>query len=44
MVRANDQGLGFWRRLGFTETGEVRHWRYDKLESEAILMDKPVMG
>ena len=42
VVRADDQVLGFWRRLGFTETGEVRPWRYDKLESEAILMDKPV--
>ena len=42
VVRSNDQVLGFWRRMGFTETGEVRPWRYDKLESEAILMDKPV--
>ncbi len=25
--------------MGFTETGEVRPWRYDKLRSEAILMD-----
>jgi ribosomal protein S18 acetylase RimI-like enzyme len=46
VVRTNDQVLGFWRRLGFTETGEVRPWRYDKLESESILMDKvsPVRG
>jgi ribosomal protein S18 acetylase RimI-like enzyme len=42
VVRTNDQVLGFWRRLGFAETGEVRPWRYDKLESESILMDKPV--
>jgi uncharacterized protein len=42
VVGANDQVLGFWRRLGFAETGELRPWRYDKLESEAILMDKPV--
>jgi uncharacterized protein len=42
VLRSNDQVLGFWRRMGFTETGEVRPWRYDKLESEAILMDKPV--
>jgi ribosomal protein S18 acetylase RimI-like enzyme len=42
VVRANDQTLGFWRRLGFTETGEVRPWRYDKLESESILMDKVI--
>ena len=40
VVRTNEQVLGFWRRLGFTETGEVRPWRYDKLESESIPMDK----
>ena len=42
VVRTNDQVLGFWRRMGFTETGEVRPWRYDKLESEVVLMDRPV--
>jgi ribosomal protein S18 acetylase RimI-like enzyme len=42
VVGTNDQVLGFWRRMGFAETGEVRPWRYDKLRSEAILMDKPV--
>jgi ribosomal protein S18 acetylase RimI-like enzyme len=42
VVRTNDQVLGFWRRMGFAETGEVRPYRYDKLESEVILMDKPV--
>jgi hypothetical protein len=42
VVRTNDNVLGFWRRMGFTETGEVRPWRYDKLQSEAILMDKPI--
>jgi ribosomal protein S18 acetylase RimI-like enzyme len=29
VIRTNDQVLGFWRRMGFTETGEVRPWRYD---------------
>ena len=42
VVRTNDQVLGVWRRLGLTETGEVRPRRDDKLESEAILMDKVV--
>jgi ribosomal protein S18 acetylase RimI-like enzyme len=42
VVRTNDRVLGFWRRMGFAETGEVRPWRYDKLQSEAILMDKPL--
>jgi hypothetical protein len=40
VVRTNDQVLGFWRRMGFPETGEVRPWRYDTLESESILVDK----
>jgi ribosomal protein S18 acetylase RimI-like enzyme len=44
VVRTNDNVLGFWRRMGFTETGEVRPWRYDKLRSEAVLMDKVVAG
>ena len=44
VVRTNDQVLGFWRRMGFTETGEVRPWRYDKLESEVVLMDKVITG
>jgi hypothetical protein len=44
VVRTNDNVLGFWRRMGFTETGEVRPWRYDKLRSQAILMDKVVAG
>jgi ribosomal protein S18 acetylase RimI-like enzyme len=42
VVRTNGQVLGFWHRMGFAETGEVRPYRYDKLRSEAILMDKPV--
>jgi ribosomal protein S18 acetylase RimI-like enzyme len=44
VVRTNDRTLPFWRRLGFAETGEVRPWRYDKLESESILMDKVIAG
>ena len=42
LVGLLDLLLRFWRRLGFTETGELRPWRYDKLESEAIVMDKPL--
>lgn len=33
--------LGFWRAMGFSETGERRPYRYDHLESTAILMEKP---
>jgi hypothetical protein len=40
VVRTNDQVLGFWPRMGFAETGEVRPYRHDKLRSEVLLMDK----
>lgn len=33
--------LGFWRTMGFTETGERKPYRYDHLETIAILMEKP---
>jgi hypothetical protein len=39
-VRMSGQPPVVALRMGFTETGEVRSWRYDKLESESILMDK----
>jgi hypothetical protein len=42
VVRTNDEVVGFWRGMGFADTGEVRPWRYDKLRSEATLMDKPL--
>jgi hypothetical protein len=42
VVRTNDNVLGFWHRTGFAETGEVRPWRYDKLQSEAILLDRRI--
>ena len=31
---------GFWQRQGFEATGEVRPYRYDKLESSARLYEK----
>lgn len=36
--------LGFWQALGFAETGERKPYRYDHLESTAIMMEKPVCG
>ncbi|TDW97824.1 GNAT family N-acetyltransferase [Kribbella sp. VKM Ac-2566] len=41
VVDTNAQvATGFWRRLGFEATGEVRPYRYDKLESSARLYEK----
>lgn len=35
--------LGFWRAMGFRETGEREPYRYDHLESTVILMEKPAV-
>jgi ribosomal protein S18 acetylase RimI-like enzyme len=43
VVDTNAQvATGFWQRLGFEPTGEVRPYRYDKLESTARLYEKPL--
>jgi uncharacterized protein len=34
--------LGFWRAMGFTETGERKPYRYAHLQSTSIMMEKPV--
>lgn len=34
------QAQGFWERQGFEQTGEVKPYRYDKLESTARLYEK----
>lgn len=34
--------LGFWQAMGFAETGERKPYRYDQLESTAIMMEKRV--
>lgn len=40
VVRTVEEVIPFWRRMGFHETGEVRPYQYESLESEAILMEK----
>ncbi len=40
VVRTNDQVLPFWKKLGFVETGEVKPYRYDKLVSETLILEK----
>jgi ribosomal protein S18 acetylase RimI-like enzyme len=34
------EAQGFWERQGFEQTGEVKPYRYDKLESLARLYEK----
>jgi ribosomal protein S18 acetylase RimI-like enzyme len=40
VVLTNDIVLPFWKSLGFVETGEIKPYRYDKLESEALILEK----
>jgi ribosomal protein S18 acetylase RimI-like enzyme len=38
-----EQAAGFWGRLGFEATGEVKPYRYDKVESVARLYEKNLL-
>ena len=42
IVATNAEVVAFWDRLGFSETGEVRPYHYDKLVSESIILTKPL--
>lgn len=40
VVRTNDDVLSFWRKQGFVETGEIKPYRYGKLESKTLILEK----
>jgi GNAT superfamily N-acetyltransferase len=42
VVRSHTDVLPFWRRMGFTETGEVQRSVHDTLVSESIILTKPL--
>lgn len=42
VVRTNDRVLPFWTTLGFVTTGEVKPYRYANLDSETIVLVKPL--
>jgi hypothetical protein len=42
IVATNAEVVAFWHRMGFSETGEVRPYHYDKLLSESIIVTKPL--
>ena len=42
VIRANDIVIPFWQNSGFVETGEIKPYQYDKVESEAIVFEKPL--
>lgn len=40
VVRSNSGVLGFWRKLGFAETGELRPYENGAVRSETIVLEK----
>ncbi len=42
VVRTNDQVIPFWRKLGFSPTGETRPYRYGSVVSEHVFLVKPL--
>jgi RimJ/RimL family protein N-acetyltransferase len=42
VVRTNEGVLGFWRRMGFIETGELKPYAHGPLKSEIVVLEKPL--
>lgn len=42
VVGTNEDVLPFWRKLGFTPTGEVKPYRYGPVESHVTILEKPL--
>lgn len=43
VVRTNEQVLGFWSKLGFMPSGEVKPYRYGNVVSETVILTKPLL-
>jgi len=44
VVGTNSHVLGFWEKMGFSDTTLRKPYRYDKLESEHIIYEKKIEG
>lgn len=42
VVRTNETVLPFWTAQGFAPTGEVKPYRYGRVESESVILAKPL--
>ena len=42
VVMTNAEVLGFWRKLGFSETGETKPYNHGSVCSQTIIMEKPL--
>lgn len=44
VLGTNEQVGGFWQRVGFVATGEVRPYRYASLLTQAVVYQRPARG
>ena len=42
VVATNSEVLGFWQKLGFSETGETKPYNYGSVCSQIVIMEKPL--
>ena len=42
VVRTNARVLPFWHAMGFVETGELKPYRYNRIESEVVILAKRI--
>jgi GNAT superfamily N-acetyltransferase len=40
VVMADSDVIAFWRKLGFSETGEMRQYDYGSVHSRIVIMEK----
>ncbi|MCB0638919.1 MAG: GNAT family N-acetyltransferase [Lewinella sp.] len=43
VLRANEQVMPFWEKMGFRATGEVKPYQSGLIDSEVILIEKPLV-
>lgn len=44
VLKTNFEVASFWRKMGFSETGEIKPYTYDKLVTEAVIFEKPIVS
>ena len=44
VVMTNSDVIGFWRKLGYSQTGEKRSYRYGSVCSETAIMEKSLQS
>lgn len=44
VLKTNDEVILFWKKMGFVETGEIKPYQYDKLVTEVVIFEKPIVS